>query len=160
MKFKIIAAILVSAAVCLAAGLPEPKFRAVTIDLWPWFLFEDEVIPLLPLEYHLGKNSRDLRGQLFDAVFIDGDHSFEWTWQDYRNVGRQARICAVHDIRSVHYQESLALGGVTGMWAALQTHERGPGIEFLEFCDHPVGDRFGIGVFQIRAFCCGHKGTG
>jgi hypothetical protein len=137
------------ATACLATAYLrrfEPAFRCITIDLWPWYIFEDEIAAVLPVEYHLGKLARDFRGQQFDAVFIDGDHSFEWSWQDYQNVGRHARVCAFHDIRSLHYQETLALGGVTGMWAALKKLEAGPGTQFHEFCDHPAGDRFGIGV--------------
>ena len=57
-----------------------------------------------------------MRNETFDAVFIDGDHTFEWAWADYQNAGRAARVCGLHDIASVHYLENYELGGVTAVW--------------------------------------------
>ncbi len=134
---------------CLAAAYLHrfnPALRALTIDLFPCFLFHDEARKRVPLDYRVGINSYVLREERFDAVFIDGDHSFDWAWADYQNVGRHARVCGVHDICSQHYYDSMAYGGVTGAWEWIRRREEGPGVEFREICDHPAGDRFGIGV--------------
>lgn len=134
---------------CLAAAYLRrfhPEIRIITIDIWPWFLFERDVRGILPVEYRLGKTSFDVRDEHFDAVFIDGDHSFEWAWADYRNVGRGAGICGIHDISGVDFLKNRSLGGVATVWDIIVRDESDPGVEFHEFCDHPAGDCFGIGV--------------
>lgn len=122
-------------------------FRAVTIDLWPAFLFYDEVRTLLPLRYEVPKTSFDFRdAPPFDAVFIDGDHSFDWAWADYRNAGRAARLCALHDVNNGPYRE-LAHGGVPAVWDLIKRDNAGPGIEFVEIFEHSRGQAvMGIGV--------------
>jgi hypothetical protein len=136
-------------AACLAAAYLSrfaPGFRAVTIDLFPSFLFHEVACARLPLEYRVRTTSFDLRGERFDAAFIDGDHTFDWAMADYQNVGRQARFCGIHDICSELYYDTQAYGGVTGAWEWVCRREGGPGVEFLEICEHPLNDRFGIGV--------------
>jgi hypothetical protein len=134
---------------CLATAYLQrlnPQFQAVTIDLWPWFLFYREVRNLIPLEYRVGVNSFHLVDERFDAVFIDGDHSFEWTWADYQNVGRSARVCGLHDVNSQHYFETLEVGGCPTVWELIKQTEGGEGIELIELFDHPAGNNFGIGA--------------
>jgi len=136
------------ATACLATAYLHrlnPSLRAVTADITPWFLFYPLVRDLIPLEYHAPKTSFDFRAQPFDAVFIDGDHSFPWAMADFRNVGEPARICGIHDVKSRHFLESEPLGGVTALWELLKRDFAGPGIEFAEFFDHPA-EHFGIGV--------------
>ena len=120
-------------------------FEALTIDVWPAFLFHREVRELIPLRYEVGRTSFDLRGENFDAVFIDGDHSFEWAWADYENVGRRAAVCAFHDVNNAPYRE-LPLGGVCGVWARVKRDEGGAGIAFTEIFEHPSRAIMGIGV--------------
>jgi SAM-dependent methyltransferase len=123
----------------------NPGFEALTIDVWPTFLFHREVRDLVPLRYEVGRTSFDLREQTFDAVFIDGDHSFEWAWADYQNVGRRAPVCAFHDVNNAPYRD-LPLGGVCGVWELVKREEAGPGVEFTEIFEHPSRDLMGIGV--------------
>jgi len=122
----------------------NPAFEAVTIDIWPTWLFYSEMRDLIPLRYVVGKTSYEFANQPFDAVFIDGDHTFEWAWADYQNVGRAARICGIHDVNCAPYRD-LALGGVCGVWELIKRQEA-EGVEFLEFFDHPSKDLNGIGV--------------
>lgn len=120
-------------------------FRAVTLDVWPHFLFYDQVKDLVPLEYALGKTSIDFRGMKFDAVFIDGDHSFEWAWEDYQNVGRNAMLCAMHDVNNAPYL-GLPYEGVCGVWRHIRRKEVGPDVRFIEYFEHPDRAIMGIGV--------------
>jgi SAM-dependent methyltransferase len=123
-----------------------PGARVITCDVFPAFLFHSLVTDLVPLEYHVGKTSYDFaKEESFDAVFIDGDHSFEWAWADYQNVGRKARLCALHDVNNAPYRE-LHLGGVCGVWELIRRDEGGEGIEFLELFEHPSREVMGIGV--------------
>ena len=137
------------ATACVATAYLErfnPGLEATTLDLWPAFIFHDEVRELLPLRYVVGQTSFAFRDSApFDAVFIDGDHSFDWAWADYQSVGRAARICALHDIRNAPYLE-LPLGGVCGAWELMRRHEAGTGSEFIELSEHPSHDVMGIGV--------------
>ena len=136
------------ATACLATAYLRrfnPDLRATTIDLSSWFLFYGLVRDRIPLDYRVGVNSHAFRGQRFDAVFIDGDHSFQWAWADYENVGRAARVCGIHDVRSDYFYTHEELGGVTAAWQLIKRDEGGPHIRFEEIMDHPI-DYFGIGV--------------
>jgi hypothetical protein len=125
-----------------------PGSRLVTCDVFPAFLFHADVAALVPLEYHVGRTSFDFAREKFEAVFIDGDHSFEWAWADYQNVGRSARICGLHDVNNAPYRE-LHLGGVCGVWDWIRASEGGAGVEFREIFEHPSREIMGIGV-RIR----------
>ncbi len=123
-----------------------PEARVVTCDVFPAFLFRAEASALVPLEYVVGSTSYDFAGEDFQAVFIDGDHSFEWAWADYVNVGRAARLCALHDVNNAPYRE-MYLGGVCGAWERIKVEESG---EFIEFFEHPKAEIMGIGVRVAR----------
>ncbi len=123
----------------------NPAFEALSIDVWPGFVFYREIRDLVPLRYEVGRTSFDLRGQTFDAVFIDGDHSFDWAWADYENVGRRAPVCAFHDVNNAPYRD-LPMGGVCGVWALVQRAEAADGVEFTEIFEHPSRELLGIGV--------------
>ena len=125
----------------------NPVFSATTIDVWPAFVFHHEVRPLIPLRYVVGKTSFDFAGERFDAVFIDGDHSFEWAWADYQNVGRAAKVCGLHDVNNAPYRD-LTMGGVCGVWDLIKRDEAGAGIAFTEIFAHPSRQIMGIGVRQ------------
>jgi hypothetical protein len=124
-----------------------PDARIATCDVFPAFIFSEEAQTLLPLEYHIPKTSYEFRQERFEAVFIDGDHSFEWAWADYRNVGRNARLCALHDVNNGPYRD-LRLGGVCAVWEQIKATEGG---EFHEFFEHPSREIMGIGVRIARS---------
>jgi len=138
---------------CLATAYLQrmnPGLRAVTVDVVPWFFFYPMVRDLIPLEYYPGKTSLDFRGQAFDAVFIDADHSFPWALVDFRNVGEAARICGMHDVKSRHFFENEPLGGVTAVWELIKRDYAGEGIEITELFEHPT-EYFGIGVRRRKS---------
>ncbi len=120
----------------------SPGARVVTCDLFPAFVFVAEAQKLVALEYHVPRTSYDFSTEKFDAVFIDGDHSFEWAWADYMNVGRRARLCALHDVNNAPYRE-LPLGGVCGVWEVIKATEPGA---FREIYTHPSAAIMGLGV--------------
>lgn len=124
----------------------NPDLRATTVDLFPGFVFYHEVRDLLPLRYEGRATSFNFRETPpFDAVFIDGDHSFEWAWADFQNVGRAAKICAFHDVNNAPYLE-LELGGVPAVWEWLRKSEAAPETRFVEIFDHPAESLMGIGI--------------
>lgn len=127
-----------------------PDARVVTCDVFPAFVFHEQAMAVLPHEYVVGQTSYYFRDQPFEAVFIDGDHSFEWAWADYVNVGRKAKVCALHDVNNGPYRD-LPLGGVCAVWDHLKRSEDGPGIEFREYFEHPSADIMGIGVRLRRS---------
>ncbi|MEQ1861028.1 MAG: class I SAM-dependent methyltransferase [Chthoniobacteraceae bacterium] len=133
------------ATISLAAAVLRrfvPDARVATCDVFPAFIFHEEANALTPIEYRVGRTSYDFRGEKFEAVFIDGDHSFEWAWADYVNVGRAARLCALHDVHNAPYRE-LHLGGVCGAWERMKAEEGG---ELIEIFEHPTAEIMGIGV--------------
>jgi len=139
------------ATACLAGAYLRrfvPNARVVTCDVFPAFIFHELAHAVSPLEYAVGRTSFDFRTETFEAVFIDGDHSFEWAWADYVNVGRPARLCALHDVNNAPYRE-MHLGGVCGVWDRLKSSEAGPHIELHEFFDHPTAEIMGLGI-RIR----------
>lgn len=86
------------------------------------FVDRDHYAGLLPLRFHIPATSCDLAGRSFDAVFIDGDHSYGWVKRDFINLGRHARICVFHDIRGHEYDH--LDGGVVRFWAEVKESYR------------------------------------
>ena len=122
----------------------NPALQATTVDVWPGFVFHHLVRDLIPLRYAASRTSFDFAGEKFDAVFIDGEHSFDWAWADYQNVGRAAKVCGFHDVNNAPYREG-AMGAVPGVWELIKREERA-GAEFVEIFEHPSREIMGIGV--------------
>lgn len=135
------------ATACLASAVLErfvPEARVVTCDIFPAFVFHREAAECVRLDYVVGETSYHFRGQAFEAVFIDGDHSFEWAWADYLNAGEHAKLCALHDVNNAPYRD-LPLGGVCAVWERIKAASA-PGDVLHEFFEHPSRDVMGIGV--------------
>jgi hypothetical protein len=74
--------------------LKNPNLKSIGIDISDKGLTEDikQYINL-----HIG-TSEDFKGQKYDFVFIDADHSYEGVSTDYENLGKYAKIVMFHDI--------------------------------------------------------------
>ena len=59
--------------------------------------------------------SDDYKGESYDFVFIDADHSYDAAMRDYLNVGQYAgKLTVFHDIYAHEYDE--CNGGTVRMW--------------------------------------------
>jgi predicted O-methyltransferase YrrM len=94
-----------------------------------------------------------LQGRKLDFLFIDGDHSYEGVWQDFRDYGplvREGGIIAFHDIvpdfkTRYGLETSNWAGGVHQFWS--EVCRQYPGVSII---DRPDQDGFGIGVLHYR----------
>lgn len=79
----------------------------------------------------------------FDAVFIDGDHTYNGAKQDWNNFGKASRIVAFHDIaweKPENYSQE-KLVEVPRLWNEIKGAYR-----HEEFIDKSDGRTYGIGV--------------
>lgn len=73
----------------------------------------NEVLPCLRKQ--IPHTSKDFIGKTYDFVFIDADHSYSASMEDYLNVGRYAKkIVCFHDIFAHEYDSQE--GGVARTW--------------------------------------------
>lgn len=80
------------------------------------------------------------KNQVFDLVFIDGDHSYECSKNDYLNVGQYAKYCVFHDINDIFVRSNN--GGVCRLWEEIKTTKK-----HIEFnCSKKPVQVMGIGV--------------
>lgn len=73
----------------------NPDVICIGIDITDKYMLE-EVKPFLD-GFQIG-TSDDFKGEPFDLVFIDGDHTDFWVNRDWDNVGAPARYALIHDI--------------------------------------------------------------
>lgn len=89
------------------------------------------------------KSSDDFAGEVFDFVFIDGDHTFIGVARDFAQLGKHARkAVAFHDIRAREFDSEE--GGTVRAWKDVKQHLR-LSHSIYEFC-HSTEDSLGIGL--------------
>ena len=78
----------------------NPSIRCIGAD--PTNFLNHEIQAIIEKEIFISFKSITsdaISGQEFDLVFIDGEHTTEWIEKDWNNVGKQAKICIIHDIQ-------------------------------------------------------------
>jgi hypothetical protein len=98
--------------------LKNPNLKTIGIDIQDKHMTED-IKNYINL--HIG-TSEDYKGEKFDLVFIDGDHSYEGIKTDYENLGQYAKIVMFHDVNDS------TCPGVVKFWNEIKE-----GKEFKEF---------------------------
>jgi predicted O-methyltransferase YrrM len=104
-----------------------------------------------------------LQGHELDFLFVDGDHSYEGVWQDFRDYAplvREGGLIAFHDImpdfKTRYGIDTPAwTGGVYRFWAEIR--EQWSAISIVDKEDQ---DGFGIGVIRYSHFPTTTHGKG
>ena len=100
----------------------------------------------LPIRYKLSHTGKfNLSLPHYDAVFIDGHHSYEYVLSDVKYYSPKCKLIALHDINDYHCVD------VRKLWNELKSSQQQCGIDrFHEFTYHSHNDSMmGIGLFQM-----------
>lgn len=131
-------------------------FNGATLDCIVSFLPTIETcISIDPIEHDLlFKNDKvlylkiisdQLKYLSFDLVFIDGDHSYDSTKNDFYNAGQFAKYCVFHDIHDDFILNNLD-GGCTRFWQDIKNNYSH--IEYISQ-DKP-SNNMGIGILLLN----------
>jgi len=104
----------------------NPHIRCIGID--PTGYLNPEIKEIIEKDISMSVKSISsdaIAGQEFDLVFIDGEHTTEWITKDWNNVGKQAKMCMLHDIQETTCPE------VVEFWNKLKAKKK-----VAEFLDH------------------------
>lgn len=102
--------------ICAVLYRNNPDLVYDMVDIMDYLDEFDEFQKVLPcLRKQIPHTSRDFIGRTYDFVFIDADHSYNASMEDYLNVGRYAKkIVCFHDIFAHEYDSQE--GGVVRTW--------------------------------------------
>jgi hypothetical protein len=122
-----------------------PKHRYSMIDIEDNLISYDQFSEFLNLDKRVPSIAADFRGEVFDLVFIDADHSYKGAYGDYHALGKYARkLVGFHDIHAHEYDRFD--GGIVQFWKEMR-EEHAPYSRIVEFAHSP--ERWmGIGLIE------------
>ena len=132
--------------ICAILARKNPSLKYKMIDICDRIDDFDEFKKVLPqLEKCIPSTSDDYKGKAYDFVFIDADHSYDASINDYNNIGINAKkLVAFHDIYAHEYDHEN--GGTVRMWQEVM--ERTKEKEHLIYSKYP--DKWmGIGCVKV-----------
>lgn len=116
----------------------NPSIRCIGVD--PTGYLNGEIQAIIEKEIFVSFKSITtdaIVGQEFDLVFIDGEHTKEWINWDWNNVGKQAKICMIHDIQEPSCSD------IVDFWAKLKSSKKKI-VEFLDCTSETPSQGIGI----------------
>lgn len=126
----------------------NPMLNYICVDIYDNLDSYEEYHKILPaLDKQIPTTSEDYKGKEYDFVFIDADHSYDASIQDYFNVGCFAKKLTIfHDIYGHEYD--IYNGGTVRMWKEVKelTKEKSNIYEFSKYPDEWMG----IGVVEWK----------
>ena len=122
-----------------------PSIHIESVDFFVEWAHPEFAMATLPITYAAPRTTADYESQpAFDAVFIDGNHDFDFAMADYTRIGAHAKITAFHDCYD-EFMDPLPGGGVPKVWLALRAKYAGNlKYRLYEFRAHPEKRHFGI----------------
>ncbi len=130
---------------CAVLARNNPDLEYLCVDLFDNLDSFDEYRNVLPmLKKVIPATSEDFKGEKYDFVFIDADHSYDGSIKDYENIGQYAgKLTVFHDIYGHEYDHQN--GGIVRTWE--EVVEKTPGQNHRVFSYYP--DKWmGIGVVE------------
>lgn len=133
--------------ICALLSRRNPGLRYKMVDIVDRLDSYERFHALLPaMQKCIPSTSDDYRGEAYDYVFIDADHSYDASMKDYENLGQYAKKYLVfHDVFAHEYDAEN--GGTVRMWKEVSA--KYPEQQRRVFSVYP-DQWMGIGVVEMR----------
>ena len=121
--------------VCAVLARKNPNLNYVLVDIEDRLDGFEEYKEVLPyLTKKIPTMSKDFCGEKYDYVFIDADHSYDASIEDFENIGCYANVIATfHDIYAHEYDGEN--GGTVRTWKEIV--QRTPDKQHIIFSKYP-----------------------